>query len=232
MKTLISFILILFFGLGLFIQEIEFFFLELNVFPWLITKLLFKGIEVILLIFLVVFSIKNFGWVRGAIISFICIAFVAVCIALKSPIFLDDFKTNKSTKKDLLFSDTNTVLLNLNKAEPNFNGLLCIVDADCNHCHLAGKTLTSFKKRNPEIDVSFLVFSKKISDLKLYRKKAGTHNFKHYLAENMLDVLHLTLGSFPCFFYVRDNTITERWFGEEFSLSTIDQIEQEFRKIQ
>ena len=103
--------------------------------------------------------------------------------------------------------------------------MFCIVSADCGHCIEAGKTINSLKNRNPDLNISILVYTKDSLEMKSYIDKAKTNRFKHYLAENEQDVMNLNLGGFPCFFYVKNRKISQRWFAEDLGLPALDLIE-------
>jgi hypothetical protein len=225
LKKISVFSLILLIGFGLFIQQIESFFINLNLCSWTISKYLFKLILLTSVTTFSIASIKLLGNKKGILVSVVCTIFVSTCLFIYSPIYVEDFNKEGSSFQDILLSDTNSVLRNLNDSESNFKGVLCIVNADCKHCHDAGKLLNQLKFRNPKLDISILVFTNDSLEMNYYIEKAETQNFKHYLAKNAQDVFNLNLGSFPCFFYIDKQTITHRWFPEELGYPALDWIE-------
>jgi hypothetical protein len=153
---------------------------------------------------------------------------VALAIAsmyLFTPIYLDDYKKTGDTQ--ILTPDTNSVLNNLFEEEPDFDGLFVILNPDCEHCINSGIMLNKIKQRNKEIDVSVLIFTTKDTVAQGFIQAAKLENPKYYLAQNERDVYNLTLGGFPCFFYIKDRKIKQRWQVADFGYPAIDWVESQ-----
>jgi hypothetical protein len=228
-KFMILFLFCLF--LSLFIKQIEDFCIEQNLLSWTLSMTVIKLIILISCIVLFVFSVleKNKKiWIPIGIVSVAALQGLAF---YKSPIYEGEF-SSKKTKYTANQDDKNSVLINLFKTEPAFDGLFVIVNPECEHCYRAGKTIQMIKKRNPNLAISILVFTKQTKEIEHYQKMAGTQGIKHYLAENELDVFRLNLGAFPCFFYLKNQKVQDRWMPEEFNAMAIDELETLAKKSQ
>jgi hypothetical protein len=220
--TLISIVIIL----GLFTKQIEYFFLTTTSIDWALNFIIFKiGFAVVLLLIVILAWLGLKQILLKLALSALCIIGLGLYFFL-NPVYATDFSTH--SEKIELIPDSNTVALTLKREAPNFNGLFITVRPDCEHCHEIGSTVNLLHKRNPDLSITFLVFTKDTAEVNFYKKKANSYAYQHFLAEKENDVFFLNRGGFPCYFEVKNGIILRRWQTEDFGYRVLDELESLF----
>lgn len=201
----------------LFFNHIYFHLIDLN-FSWTFSKLF----PYILLAFSgILFFIFLKELIKNKIISyslrgvFLVLPFVLGFIL--HPIYQGDFSNNSviPSKK-------------INDFEKINNGLSVISIAGCPFCLESINKLKLIKKRNPNINIDFIVCTENINYLKEYQKVSGK-SVHVRLAQNSDSLAGLVGWTFPTFIEKKEGNLKYQWSNDDFGVGALDQLENDFK---
>ena len=222
-KTITFLLLILCLSLGFFSRQLEDFLVGFSFISWTSAYLFPKVLLTLSLLILPISLISLFGKKIGPIV-YLLVAFSSIsAFFIYSPIYEGDL--NKVGSSDIFVTDTNTVLNNILKEKADFEGVFCIVSPTCSYCFAAAPIFKKLKSRKPNLDFALVVFTKDSSEVSFYQENANSYEFKHYQTQNLEDASQLNLGGFPCYFYLKEGEIKQRWQAEELGYRALDWIE-------
>ncbi len=188
--------------------ESGFSFTTAKLLPYIITILI--GL---ILMFLVKrkMNLKN-RVLKGVMLFFVLIAPFGIYFIL-NPIFDGDFSNNyeiveRSEKSEDLSGDK----------------LYVISIANCPYCKDAMEKMLVLEKRNPQLEVEYLVCSLDTTSLVFYRE-INEGKIPVNLAKHPEELMVIAGGSFPAFVLSQKDSPLKKWSNQDFGVRALDEIE-------
>ncbi len=165
---------------------------------------------------LLLFQIKktNFSRLLKFTICFLVLVLPFGIGFVLNPIYEGDFSKNG-----------HEISKNNSPKEFTTDGLMIATIPDCPYCLGSISKLKLLKKRNPKLNIDFVVCTKNKEYIKRYKSEInGAFNLK--IAQNA-DSLATTVGfKFPTFIQVKNKKPVYLWSNDEFGVRAIDDFEQ------
>lgn len=187
-------------------------------FSWTFSKILPYSllliIGLILFTFIIRINFKNY-LVKTIVLTLVIFLPFIIGFALY-PIYEGDFSL-----------EGQKVNRNASPSDFKFNGLMVVAIADCPYCFASIEKLKLIKKRNPRLNIDFVVCTNDKKYLDNYIKESkGIFNVR--IANNS-DSLALTAGwRFPTFIVVKKLKPQYLWSNDQFGVRAIDKLESDY----
>ena len=109
-------------------------------------------------------------------------------------------------------------------AEISGQKLVVIAIPGCQYCEGAMNTVKLLKKRNPSLEIEYIVCSSDSSTTKTY-SELGNGEINVRLAKNSRAMSALAKGRYPTFVLSEENLPLTRWSNDGFGVRALDQVE-------
>lgn len=183
--------------------------------PWLIV-LLASLIAVILI--RSVFSRKLWRNVFSICLPIVMLAFMFAM----NPIYSGDY----IRKGDALNIKSHVLIDIVENYKSDFNGLVAVVDYNCPFCREATKEkLRRMQDRNLNIDLALTLNTSDQTTIENYIKETDSESLKYLSHESSAELLNLTKGVFPTYFYIKNGQILHKWKNSQLGYTALDWIE-------
>ncbi len=157
------------------------------------------------------------GKILKNVLSFLILFLPFVIGFILHPIFEGDFSKDGSTS-----------VKNSSSSDFKKDGLMVISIADCPFCFGAIEKLKLIKKRNPSLNIEFVVCTKNKEYIKNYMEEID-NSFPIRLADNADSLVASANFRFPAFVVVRNKKPVYVWSNDEFGVRAIDQLESDVK---
>jgi hypothetical protein len=107
----------------------------------------------------------------------------------------------------------------------NFEGLVCLALSSCDYCHNMIEDLKKMKKRKPHIDMAIFLYAIDSNEIAASRAQIENSDIHLDFAPDPNNSFRLTYGNFPTIIYIKDNSIKQRWFNNQFGYPARDKVE-------
>jgi hypothetical protein len=200
----------------LFFNQINIILIDLN-FSWTVSKM---SPYILLLIsgamFFALFTGIIFNKIISLILRFLLLILPFIIGFIFHPIYEGDFSNNSVTPND-----------KVNNFEKINNGLSVVAIAGCPFCLESIGKLKLIKKRNPKLNIDFIVCTKDIKIVKDYQKIAG-NSINVRLAQNSDSLAGLVGWRFPTFLEKKNDKLSLQWSNDNFGVRAVDQFESNY----
>lgn len=187
-------------------------------FSWTLAKSLPYILVIIFGLFISIYVFKKFkikrNWLRRVGITLLTVSFFFAYFAY-APIYEGDFSNNAAT------------ILKTNKLdEIKPNRLFVISIPGCPFCAESIVRMQKLKKRNPKINIEYIICNGDSAALDWYAKEAG-NEIPANLAKNNKALTALAKHKYPSFVYQSGNKLN-CWSNDGFGVRALDEIESHF----
>ncbi len=140
-----------------------------------------------------------------------------------APIYLEDYnKKGQEITSDL---SNNKLKQEIFSSKPTYNGIICVASISCPFCRTAMSRLKKMKKREPDLDITIVLYTLDTAKLLAYQLETQTQEFDYLLAPGQEDIMEITNGAFPYFIYAKDNQFIHKWSNNDFGYPAKDWVE-------
>ena len=209
--------------ISLYCLEIEQLLVSSTTMGWTISSLLPKGLVIV---FSILGSIVLFSNVKSNTIKIAVTVLPFICFGIafySSPIYEGDY--SKKGTENVIVSDDNWVMTAIEKDKSADDGLVCVLSASCGHCVTAAKRVKVMHKRQPKLAISIVLFGNDSTEISDFKALINEPDFIYHETFDFKNVVDINLGGFPCFIYLKDHKIIQRWHDEQMGYPTFDWIE-------
>lgn len=209
--------------ISIFCSNIEYYLISETGLSWTMSSILPKALA---LVFSILGTIVLYGACKrnATKILIVLTPFLFFGISFSSsPIYEGDY--SKIGEANIAVSDTNWVLTSINQDQPNYDGLVCILSSSCGHCVTAAEQAKMMKKRNPDLNISIVLYGIDTTEISEFKNHLNEPSFTYYDTKEFNDFVNITLGGFPCLIYIKNNKIIHRWHHEQLGYPAFDWIE-------
>lgn len=147
---------------------------------------------------------------------------IIVGVTLFSTIVGVDFGLNIIYQGDFA---NNSVSVSSNNPQIKKNALTVITIPGCDYCHGSIEMLKVLKTRNPNLEINFLVCSSDTASLEQYIQPID-NQFDLALLEDLEELNHLGVHSFPTFIFTDKNGKKSLWTNDTFGAPAKDFVEK------
>lgn len=146
----------------------------------------------------------------------------------KTPLYKEDFN-KRGVDITGIYKD-NDFCKRFNKLYPNYKGMLCLANVGCPHCKRIAKKIEIVKKRSPNLNICFVLFSTEGESITSFKRESGAKNIDCELIKESEELAFMEIceGKFPTFLYVANNDFIYKWSARQFGSRALDWVEKGF----
>lgn len=120
---------------------------------------------------------------------------------------------------------TEPILTFIDSTNTNFDGIACMALTDCDYCHDMIDELIKMKVRKPSLDVVIFLFALDSIEIQTFEKQIGNIDIPVFSAPAPNISFLLTYGNFPTLLYIKNSSVKQRWYNNQFGYPVRDLIE-------